>query len=109
MEPTRVLHGHCTLRQALQFINDHQQDPETWTAKKIADDYKLKEAHVGKLIDLQIGISIFYNTLYLRSKHSALLQDLQRVYTWEAVQGKVAVPGQAEVAKWQANSRGQRQ
>lgn len=61
MEPTRVLHGHCTLRQALQFINDHQQDPETWTAKKIADDYKLKEPHVGKLIDLQTGIWIIYN------------------------------------------------
>ncbi|XP_017849580.1 protein NDUFAF4 homolog [Drosophila busckii] len=50
MEPKRISHGHCTLRQALQFINDHQLDPETWTAKKIADDFKLKQSHVDNIL-----------------------------------------------------------
>ncbi|KAH8328739.1 hypothetical protein KR074_004361 [Drosophila pseudoananassae] len=49
MEPTRVTPGRCTLRQALQFINDHQLDPESWPVNKIANEYKLKEPHVGTI------------------------------------------------------------
>ncbi|XP_017873355.1 PREDICTED: protein NDUFAF4 homolog [Drosophila arizonae] len=50
MEPTKVSSGRCTLRQAMQFINDHQQDSEEWTASKIADQYKLKEPHVANIL-----------------------------------------------------------
>ncbi|XP_023163784.1 protein NDUFAF4 homolog [Drosophila hydei] len=50
MEPTKTSSGHCTLRQAMQFINDHQIAPEEWTAMKIADQYKLKEAHVANIL-----------------------------------------------------------
>lgn len=65
MEPTQALRGHCTLRQALQFINDHQIDPETWTAKKIAEDYKMKEPHVGKIIELWRNLNLkWWNTFF---------------------------------------------
>ncbi|CAD6995026.1 unnamed protein product [Ceratitis capitata] len=47
-EPTRVVPGRCTLRQAMQFITDHQSDPDLWTKQRIATDYKLKENVVGK-------------------------------------------------------------
>ncbi|XP_016996878.1 protein NDUFAF4 homolog [Drosophila takahashii] len=50
LEPTRISPGHCTLRQALKFINDHQLDPESWPAKKIANDYKLKEPLVENIL-----------------------------------------------------------
>ncbi|KAH8337383.1 hypothetical protein KR059_008631 [Drosophila kikkawai] len=50
LEPTRISSGHCTLRQALKFINDHQLDPENWPAKKIANEYKLKEPHVENIL-----------------------------------------------------------
>jgi len=49
LEPTRISAGHCTLRQALKFINDHQLDPENWPANKIANEYKLKEPLVGEI------------------------------------------------------------
>lgn len=47
-EPMKVSRGRATLRQAIQFITDHQTDPEVWSAKRIADEYKLKESIVGK-------------------------------------------------------------
>ncbi|XP_017071914.1 protein NDUFAF4 homolog [Drosophila eugracilis] len=50
LEPTRITPGRCTLRQALQFISDHQLDPESWPAKKIANDYKLKEPLVENIL-----------------------------------------------------------
>ncbi|KAH8271334.1 hypothetical protein KR018_007165 [Drosophila ironensis] len=49
-EPAHITPGRCTLRQALKFINDHQLEPETWTAKKIAEEYKLKEPHVDNIL-----------------------------------------------------------
>ncbi|XP_033163664.1 protein NDUFAF4 homolog [Drosophila mauritiana] len=50
LEPNRISPGHCTLRQALKFINDHQLDPESWPAKKIANEYKLKEPLVENIL-----------------------------------------------------------
>ncbi|XP_037729854.1 protein NDUFAF4 homolog [Drosophila subpulchrella] len=50
LEPTRISAGHCTLRQALKFINDHQLDPENWPANKIANEYKLKEPLVENIL-----------------------------------------------------------
>ncbi|XP_017057462.1 protein NDUFAF4 homolog [Drosophila ficusphila] len=50
MEPPRITPGHCTLRQALKFINDHQLDPEAWPAKKIANEYKMKEPLVENIL-----------------------------------------------------------
>ncbi|XP_016961601.1 protein NDUFAF4 homolog [Drosophila biarmipes] len=50
LEPTRISPGHCTLRQALKFINDHQLDPESWPANKIANEYKLKEPLVENIL-----------------------------------------------------------
>ncbi|XP_014086802.1 protein NDUFAF4 homolog [Bactrocera oleae] len=49
-EPTRVVAGRCTLRQAMQFITDHQSDPELWTKQRIASDYKLKEEVVDNIL-----------------------------------------------------------
>ncbi|XP_004523185.1 protein NDUFAF4 homolog [Ceratitis capitata] len=49
-EPTRVVPGRCTLRQAMQFITDHQSDPDLWTKQRIATDYKLKENVVENIL-----------------------------------------------------------
>lgn len=59
LEPTRVSQGRVTLRQALQFINDHQIDPETWPSKKIADEYKLKEPHVENILKYFKTFSVY--------------------------------------------------
>lgn len=48
-EPVKVSRGRVTLRQAIQFITDHQTEPEVWSAKRIADEYKLKQSIVGML------------------------------------------------------------
>lgn len=42
--------GKSTLRQIMKLLTDHQEDPEKWTAKAIADEYKLKEIHVINLL-----------------------------------------------------------
>lgn len=65
-EPEKVALGRCTLRQAIKFISDHQSDSETWTAVKIANEYKLKETNVGKWknIDSQ-NCKIFYSFFIL--------------------------------------------
>jgi len=47
LEPEKVSRGRATLRQALVFISNHQNDPNVWTAEKIADEYKLKPSIVG--------------------------------------------------------------
>uniref|UniRef100_A0A1A9WW74 Protein NDUFAF4 homolog n=1 Tax=Glossina brevipalpis TaxID=37001 RepID=A0A1A9WW74_9MUSC len=49
-EPKRITVGRCTLRQALEFLTYHQDDPETWTAQKIADDYKMKAKLVEQIL-----------------------------------------------------------
>lgn len=47
-DPKKLARGRCTLRQAIQFISDHQNDPNEWPANRIANEYKLKEDLVGK-------------------------------------------------------------
>ncbi|CAD7085040.1 unnamed protein product [Hermetia illucens] len=64
MEPSRVTPGRCTLRQAMQFITDHNSDPEKWTRQKIAEEYKLKEENVGKILDYFRSFQI-----YIPDKH----------------------------------------
>uniref|UniRef100_A0A1B0FMZ7 Uncharacterized protein n=1 Tax=Glossina morsitans morsitans TaxID=37546 RepID=A0A1B0FMZ7_GLOMM len=36
--------------QALEFITNHQSDPDKWTAQKIADDYKMKPKLVEHIL-----------------------------------------------------------
>lgn len=49
-EDGNVTRGKCTLKQALQFLGDHQADPKLWNNVKVAEEYKLKEEVVGELI-----------------------------------------------------------
>lgn len=43
--------GKCTLRQAIQFISDHQQTPTEWTAEKISIDFKMKRENVENILE----------------------------------------------------------
>lgn len=47
----RVSRGKCTLRQAIQFISDHQQNPGEWTATRIANEFKLKQENVEQILE----------------------------------------------------------
>ncbi|XP_067617352.1 protein NDUFAF4 homolog [Eurosta solidaginis] len=58
-EPRRVLPGRCTLRQAMQFIIDHQSDPNVWTKQKIAAEYKLKEDVVDNILHYFKSFQVF--------------------------------------------------
>nr|CAD7594196.1 unnamed protein product [Timema genevievae] len=40
-EPKMVPRGRCSLRQALQFINDHETDPVKWSCGNIASEYHI--------------------------------------------------------------------
>lgn len=42
--------GKCTLRQAVKFISDHQQNPSEWTAERIANDFKLQHQTVEQIL-----------------------------------------------------------
>jgi NADH dehydrogenase [ubiquinone] 1 alpha subcomplex assembly factor 4 len=48
IDPLKIGRGKCSLRQAIQFISDHQTNPNEWTANKIANEFKLKEDAVGE-------------------------------------------------------------
>lgn len=56
MEPAKVSRGRITLRQAIKFISDHQSEPETWTAERIANEHKLKIDNVCKFIHFVVVI-----------------------------------------------------
>lgn len=49
-EPEYVPEGHCTLRQAMKFVYDHQIEPKYWTAERIASEYKMNSELVGLLL-----------------------------------------------------------
>ncbi|XP_052893659.1 protein NDUFAF4 homolog [Anopheles moucheti] len=51
LEPRTVTKGRCTLRQAVQFIANHQTDPQQWTSAKIAEYYSMKEPVVQNILD----------------------------------------------------------
>lgn len=51
LEPRTVTKGRCTLRQAVQFIGNHQTDPQQWTSAKIAEYYNMKEPLVRNILD----------------------------------------------------------
>lgn len=42
-EPEHVTPGKVTLKQAIQFISDHQTDPKTHSLPKLVEQYKLKD------------------------------------------------------------------
>lgn len=48
MEPEVIPEGKITLRQALKFITDHQEDPRTNSADTIANSYKLDKTVTSK-------------------------------------------------------------
>lgn len=50
-ELKKVAIGKCTLRQAIQFISDHQQNPDEWTAERIAKEFKLKHETVFMILE----------------------------------------------------------
>jgi len=47
-EPEVVAEGKVTLRQAIKFISDHQEDPSKWSRNNISQHYKLDAEVVGK-------------------------------------------------------------
>lgn len=50
-ESKRVSLGKCTLRQAVQFIEDNQTKPAEWTAERIANEFKLKQENVENILE----------------------------------------------------------
>ncbi|XP_053675498.1 protein NDUFAF4 homolog isoform X2 [Anopheles nili] len=51
LEPRAITKGRCTLRQAVQFIANHQTDPQQWTSAKIAEHYNMKEPLVVNILE----------------------------------------------------------
>uniref|UniRef100_A0A1Q3FAD1 Protein NDUFAF4 homolog n=1 Tax=Culex tarsalis TaxID=7177 RepID=A0A1Q3FAD1_CULTA len=50
LEPQKVSKGRCTLRQAMEFISNHQTDPSQWTSGVISKRYDLKESLVNDIL-----------------------------------------------------------
>ncbi|GFQ82876.1 uncharacterized protein TNCT_356011 [Trichonephila clavata] len=49
-EPKNIPEGKCSLRQALGFITQHQNDPQTHSIKSIAENHTMKEIDVENII-----------------------------------------------------------
>ncbi|CAH1799140.1 unnamed protein product [Owenia fusiformis] len=50
LEPAIVPKGKTTIQKALVFISQHQEDPETHTASKIAEEQQLDIAEVERVL-----------------------------------------------------------
>lgn len=50
-EIVEIPYGKCSLRQAVQFIENYKMYPEEWTKEKIASEYKLKVDDVQNVLD----------------------------------------------------------
>ncbi|XP_037944894.1 protein NDUFAF4 homolog [Teleopsis dalmanni] len=48
--PREVARGRCTLKQAIDFITDHNSEPEVWTKQRIAQQYKMKEPLIDDIL-----------------------------------------------------------
>uniref|UniRef100_A0A7R9IF11 NADH dehydrogenase [ubiquinone] 1 alpha subcomplex assembly factor 4 n=1 Tax=Timema tahoe TaxID=61484 RepID=A0A7R9IF11_9NEOP len=57
-EPKTVPRGRCSLRQALQFINDHETDPVKWSCGNIANEYHINQDMLEKIL-------MFYRTFHV--------------------------------------------
>lgn len=49
-EPKSVPYGKVTLRDAIEVIKHHQENPKLWTAKKLADEYRLSAELTEKVL-----------------------------------------------------------
>ncbi|KAJ4433538.1 hypothetical protein ANN_15847 [Periplaneta americana] len=49
-EPRMVPQGRFTLKQAIKFISDHQENPSTWTAAAIAKQYNINQDKLEKIL-----------------------------------------------------------
>uniref|UniRef100_A0A1A9ZPN9 NADH dehydrogenase [ubiquinone] 1 alpha subcomplex assembly factor 4 n=1 Tax=Glossina pallidipes TaxID=7398 RepID=A0A1A9ZPN9_GLOPL len=78
-EPKKVTVGRCTLKQALEFITNHQSDPEKWTAQKIADDYKMKPKLVEHILHHFKTYNVFISDQ--NSKEAVLTQAKRKLLT----------------------------
>lgn len=50
LEPEFVTPGKVTLRQAIQFISDHQTDPKKFPLPKLVDQYKVKDEDMFNIL-----------------------------------------------------------
>ncbi|XP_068219468.1 NADH dehydrogenase [ubiquinone] 1 alpha subcomplex assembly factor 4 [Palaemon carinicauda] len=48
--PAKVPYGKITLRDAMEAISKHQQDPQLWTAKKVSYEYKIDTGVAEKML-----------------------------------------------------------
>jgi len=58
-EKINVARGKCTLRQAVQFITDHQSTPSEWTAQRIASELKMKDDNIVNVLEHFRTFSVF--------------------------------------------------
>lgn len=50
-EPKVVPSGKCSLKQALEFITKHQNDPSTHSVASIANTYNMKSADIKNIVE----------------------------------------------------------
>lgn len=68
--------GYVSLRQVIQFLSDHQNNPTEWTAQRISDEFKLDRSKADNILEhfkpFQIHISHANN-----KAQSVLIQSIK--------------------------------
>ncbi|CAL4146845.1 unnamed protein product, partial [Meganyctiphanes norvegica] len=75
-EPKRVPYGKATLKTAIDMISKHQQDPEMWTAKKLAMEHKLDVGITEKIL-LHFRTFVLYVPTDLDTNQQKLVDNLR--------------------------------
>ncbi|XP_046374316.1 NADH dehydrogenase [ubiquinone] 1 alpha subcomplex assembly factor 4-like [Haliotis cracherodii] len=77
LEPERIPAGRTSIRQAMQFITQHQSAPQDYKSSQIAHEYKLDEVHVQQILK-------YFQTFHMHlpkallDKHPKLMDSLGR-------------------------------
>lgn len=49
-DPENITPGKATLKQAITFISDYQNEPKKWPIPRICEEYKLKDEDVFNIL-----------------------------------------------------------
>ena len=79
-EPVRVTKGRLSIRQAMELIKKHQQDPETNTPSRLAQEFTINPTSAGNsrntcsFLDSNFLIMSLINILINRREHYSIFQ-----------------------------------
>ncbi|CAL1270411.1 unnamed protein product [Larinioides sclopetarius] len=75
-EPKHIPQGKCSLKQALDFITKHQDDPKTHSIKSIAETHSMKESDIENIVKHFLVFELFISRDSKSNVAKSMLESL---------------------------------